>query len=157
MSIKHQNLTKYLKNKLSLLNLKNDNFESSMEKMTVVNTGAYQRDNSLVLCQTKTDCVYWFENINGTYLPLLTALITAWLYKNDLCNNSDDNAQISIDVIELEDNSTNKLMDLIINLTFVDEILIQENESGPIELNGVNYDEGTAIVDVAEAGTVNGA
>ena len=157
MSKKHQKLTQYLKEKLDLLNLNKENFESSMEKMVVENSGVYFSDNSQVLCKTKTDCVYWFENINGKYLPLLTALISAWLYYNDFCNNSDDNAQISMDITELEDISKEKYMDLEITLTFVDEITLQENESGPIELDGIKYDEGTAEIYVAEAGTVNGA
>ncbi len=157
MSCKHQKITEYLKNKLTLLELRIENFESSMENIAVEQSGCYSVDNSIALCKTSTDCVYWFENINNKYLPLLTALFSTWLYNFDVCSDSDDNAKISIDVTELEDGKNEKLLDLEITLTFCDELFLTEKEDAPIELNGVCYDEGKTVIDTAETGTVKEA
>ncbi|UDQ97953.1 phage tail protein [Lentisphaerota bacterium WC36G] len=157
MSKKHYKLTEHLKGKLKLLNLNKENFESSMANVEIIQTGFYHEDNSLSLCATKTECWYYFENIKSQYLPLLIAYFSSWLYQNDDCKNERDFAEIKITVVELEDKSENKLLNLVITLIFHDEVYLQETVNGPIELDGIKYDEGTATIDVAEAGTVNGA
>ena len=102
---------------------------------------------AILICRMKYDCAFYLERY--THSPdLIAALVSTWLMDNDKGRVKDglEFPSLEVDMINERDASA---VDLIWQITFIEDVVIVEDPNGVIDFEGKTYSLGNEEIDEA--------
>ncbi len=151
---KLQDLSDYLRQRLDLLGINREQFESWQEEGTLEPGGRNETEQGVHLLDWRYRAVLVFERIPVNRAGLLLAFVQAWLDDHDP-DRDDRPLPAPTGQIDLDDRNT--LADVEITLDFIDPLYLVADDSGLIEWNGRRWGFGDYDLWTAESVTVGHA
>lgn len=128
-------LTTYLREKKSLLNIRDSQIDAWMENAEGKNAGGRETEKGINAFNLSYSGLIYIEEIQKEKFSLLIMLVQLWLLEKD-DNRFDLNlASPKYQVVPIDD----KKIDVEITIEFLDEFYIGKDEAGPAEYNGEKY------------------
>lgn len=148
---KLQQITADLEQRLPLLNVKKEQFESWQEDGTLEPGGRQETEQGVHLLDWKYRAVLCFERIPARHAGLLLAFVQAWLDDHDP-DREDRPLPAPEGQIDMDDK--HNLADVEITVDFIDPVYVVEDDNGLIDWDGRKWTFGDYDLWIAEAAVV---
>lgn len=152
MTSKFAQLCTYLASKTMTLKIRDDQFSTETDGGRIEPGGQNETEAGFHLMDFFYTGTLYFERLPEGSLPLLLVLITSWLSDNDDGRARRGLEWPRVDFIDLG----SRLLDVLVEIDFVDMFFAAEDEAGEIEIGDNTYSIDGYELAVAERGEVNG-
>ena len=144
----------HLKTKKHTLGFRLEQFESEVDTIAIEHGGMKETVSGWHFANFKYRGVIYIERLPADNVATVALSVRAWLDDNDDLRDKYSLGVPKMEVLKLDND---RLVDVIINTDFVDEIYLTETEDGPITWRGQEFDIAPYPVDYAETSEVNDA
>lgn len=146
-------LCKHLKDSNTQLGFKDEQFEMDSSNMRIEDGGHNETVDGYHFANLAYSGTIYIERFPEKNFAFIAVLIKAWLDGNDRIREDFNLPPARIETIDLGDG----LLDLLIQIDFIDEVFLTPDETGFIQWCGKSYSVVEYPVNWADDGTVHEA